>query len=54
MKKISSLILGIVVVGLLVWVAIFLLKMAILLLPLALVLLGGYMGYKYLKSKSLI
>jgi len=53
-KKIGSLILGVVVVGLLVWIAIFLLKMAILLLPLALVLLGGYMGYKYLKSKSLI
>lgn len=54
MKKVISIALGIVVIGLLVWIAIFLLKMAILLLPLVLVLLVGYMGYKYLKSKSII
>ena len=54
MKKIVSVALGIVVVGLLAWIAVFLLKMAILLLPLALVILVGYMSYKYLKSKSLI
>jgi len=54
MKKIGSLAIGIVVIGILIWLAIFVIKMVILLLPLALVVLGGYMGYKYLKSKSIL
>jgi hypothetical protein len=54
MKKFASIALGVVVVGFLVWLAIFVIRMAILLLPLALILLGGYMSYKYLKGKSTI
>lgn len=54
MPKPIKLLLGIVAIGVLVWVILFILKIAILLLPLAILVLGGYMGYKYLKSKSIV
>lgn len=53
MLKIGKILLGVVVLGLLVWVILFIAKMAILLLPLAIVALVGYFGYKYLKAKFL-
>ena len=49
--KILKILGGIVVLGLLVWLILFIAKMAILLLPLVLIVLGGYFGYKYLKTK---
>lgn len=54
MGKIGKILLGIVVLGFLVWAILFMAKMAFLLLPLALIILGGYMIYKYLKQKSYI
>jgi len=54
MPKPVKVLLGIVVLGLLVWLILFIVKMAILLLPLVLLVLGGYMVYKYLKSKSIV
>lgn len=45
---------GIVVLGILVWVILFIAKMAILLLPLVLLVIGGYFVYKYLKAKYLL
>lgn len=42
-----------VVLGVLVWVVLFLLKMVVLLIPLALLATGGYLAYKYLRHRLL-
>jgi len=54
MPKFIKAALGVVAVGILIWVILALVKMAILLLPLAILVLVGYFGYKYLKAKQLI
>lgn len=54
MKKVGSVALGIVVIGVLVWLAVFVIKIAILLLPIALIALVGYVAYKSLRGKSIL
>lgn len=50
-KGLGGLLVGLIAVGLVVWVIVSVLKLLILLLPLVLLLLGGYLVFRYLRQK---
>lgn len=51
LRGIFGILVAILVVGVLIWLVVSIMKLLILLLPLALLVLGGYLAFRYLRKK---